>query len=60
MTDTWGYIPCQNSHVIIFNSITTIDILPPAGSPCMCGQMVADGKGGGISADEYDRVIKDR
>uniref|UniRef100_A0A6M3XYK0 Uncharacterized protein n=1 Tax=viral metagenome TaxID=1070528 RepID=A0A6M3XYK0_9ZZZZ len=46
MEISWGYEPCENGHVFLWESKTTADIVAPKGTPCQCGQYKADGKGG--------------
>jgi hypothetical protein len=46
--DTPYWIPtlCENGHVFVWGSNTTIDKFAPRGAICQCGEYLADGKGG--------------
>jgi hypothetical protein len=54
-TSEWTWIPkpCQTGHIIAWVSKDTIDTVPPEGTICQCGLLVADGKGG-VTEKEAD------
>jgi hypothetical protein len=43
---SWIPKPCENGHVFVWTSNTTVTKYPPKGSMCQCGMIKADGKGG--------------
>ena len=52
-TDEWWLPkPCEGGHVFIWVSNTTVDRNAPKGTPCKCGEHIADGNGGAITAQK--------
>lgn len=49
----WIPKPCEHGHVFMWTSSSTVDINPPRGVGCQCGELVADGTGGTISRVDY-------
>jgi hypothetical protein len=53
-TPYWIPAPCENGHVFVWGSNTTIDKFAPRGVICQCGKYLADGKGGILDEEEDD------
>ena len=42
----WIERPCSNGHVMLWYSGSAADRVPPKGTTCQCGYLVANGEGG--------------
>jgi hypothetical protein len=53
----WFFKPCENGHVFMWTSSTTVDKYAVKGTACLCGAYKADGKGGILEKEAKDAEV---